>query len=168
MITKQLFTYTQKVERANEIISLRKERIKKSEDAIKIIDGMLIGSEEWLSPAAILQGLELEIKRIDFKESIMENSIQLRILEEVLKEDMTAKARFEKIKNDLDAEISEGKWDECIETIKETALAIRRKNKNADTSRLTNAVGKSFEDFESDDERLDHFKLLKDLATIKA
>lgn len=161
MITKQLFTYTQKVERANEIISLRKDRIAKNQEAISIIDSMIDTCQDDLKKK------ELEIKRLDFTESILDNSVQLRILQEVLNEDIVAKERFEKIKNELEAEISEGKWDECVEIIKKTALDIRRRNKNADTSRLSNAVAKSFEDFESDDERLDHFKLLKDLSKIK-
>jgi hypothetical protein len=166
MITKQLFTYTQKVERINNIISIRRDRIAKSQEAIDIVE-QIIGSEQSDSLDAKLKHKELEIKKLDLIESILENTIQLRIQEEILKEDLAAKERYEKMKAELEAEIEE-KWDEYIEKIKQTILDIKRKNKNADTGRLSNAVSKAYEEFENDDEKLDHFKILKDLSNIKA
>lgn len=166
MITKQLYTYTEKVERMKAIISIRRDRIKKNKEALELINQIL--NEQTSNNLEVqLKKKELEIKALDLNESILENEIQLRIQTEILSEDLAAKDKYEKMKAQLCDEI-ELNWFNYIENIKENIANIKRKNKNADTSRLSNAVAKANEEFITLDEKIDHFKLLKDLQIIKS
>ena len=167
MITKQISTYEKKIERANEILSIREKRISNNDKLIKEIDKIIKENKKSDDPFIKLKLIELENKKLDCAESTIENQIAIRVQREILNEDMAAYDRLLKEKEALNAEINSGKWDEYVEKIKETAMNIRRRNPKADTSRLTNAVARSFEPFNTEDEKLDHFKILKKLSQIK-
>lgn len=165
MISKQINTYEKKIERAKEIISIRENRLENNKKLIKEIDKAIkqIQNSEDISDK--IKVLELKNKKLDIQESNIENEIALRVQKEILNEDMAAYNRLLKEKETLNSEISS--WDDYVEKIKQIAANIRRRNPKADLSRLTNAVAKSYEHFESEEEKLDHFKLLKQLAQIK-
>jgi hypothetical protein len=167
MISKQISTYEKKIKRAKEIINLRMQRVKNNERLIKLIDSYIKENKKSDDPLVKIKILELENQKIELLQSNIENSIAIRIQNEILNEDIAANDRLKREFSELEAEINSGKWDEYVEMIKQTAMNIRRRNPKADTSRLTNAVARSYEPFENDAERIDHFRVLKKLSQIK-
>lgn len=167
MISKQISTYEKKIQRAKEIISLREQRVKNNEKLIKVIEGYIKENKKSDDTLIKIKILELENQKIELLQSNLENNIAIRIQNEILNEDIAANNRLQKQFSELEAEINSGKWGEYVETIKQTAMNIRRRNPKADTTRLTNAVARSYEPFENDTERIYHFKVLKQLAQIK-
>jgi len=166
MITKQISTYDKKIERAKEIIAIREKRVKNNNELIKLIYKFIKENSKLDDLYIQIKSLELSNKKMDCMESNVENEIAIRVQNEILSEDLNAYEKLIAEKNLLLNEIEQGKWDEYVEQIKVTAMNIRRKNPKADTSRLTNAVSRSYESM-NDDEKIDHFKLLKQLSTIK-
>lgn len=168
MISKQISTYEKKIKRAKEVISLREQRVKNNQKLIKLIEGYIKENEKSDDILIKIKILELENQKIELLQSNIENNIAIRIQNEILNEDIAANDRLKREFSELEAEINSGKWDEYVEMIKQTAMNIRRRNPKADTSRLTNAVARSYEPFENEAERIDHFKVLKQLSQIKA
>jgi len=167
MISKQISTYEKKIERAKEIISIRENRIKNNDKLIKEIEKAIKDNKKAEDAFLKIKLIELENQKLDCAESNIENQIALRIQTEILNEDIAAYDRLIKEREALLSEINSGKWDEYIEHIKETAANIRRRNPKADLSRLTNAVARSYEPFEKEEEKLDHFRILKQLSQAK-
>lgn len=167
MITKQISTYDKKIERAKEILAIKENRVKNNDKLINLIDKFAKEQKDNKETSTQIQLLQNNNLRLDCLESIIENEINIRIQKEILEEDMKAYNRLLAEREALTKEINDGKWDEYVENLKVVAMNIRRKNPKADLSRVTNAISRSFEDM-NDDERLDHFKLLKQLQNIKA
>lgn len=167
MITKQISTYDKKIERAKEILAIKENRVKNNDKLINLIDKFAKEQKDNKETSTQIQLLQNNNLRLDCLESIIENEINIRIQKEILEEDMKAYNRLLEERDALTKEINDGKWDEYVENLKVVAMNIRRKNPKADLSRVTNAISRSFEDM-NDDERLDHFKLLKQLQNIKA
>lgn len=167
MITKQISTYDKKIERAKEILAIKETRVKNNEKLINLIDKFAKEQKDNKETSIQIQLLQNNNLRLDCLESIIENEINIRIQKEILEEDMKAHNRLLAEREALTKEINDGKWDEYVENLKVVAMNIRRKNPKADLSRVTNAISRSFEPMQ-EDEQLDHFKLLKQLQNIKA
>ena len=157
--SKQIADYEVKIKRSKDLLEARRQMIETCNEGINIATQLL--QKDNLDP---LRRIDIDIRRLEYMEKRIDYEAYHKITKEVIEEDETEWERLVKEKTKILAEMPV-KWDEYVDIIREKHHKIRNNNKEEHLrNTYSELMAKAQKEFETEDQKIDFFKLLREHA----